>query len=59
MVEKIFFSQMYDSGLKSEWPKEEKGKDKKNETSVRRRKEKQTVEGNKKFKSGIRELSPL
>jgi len=33
---KIFFSQMYDTGLKSEWPEEEKGKDKKNEASVRK-----------------------
>jgi len=36
MVEKNFFSQMYDTGLKSEWPKEEKGKDKKNEANVRK-----------------------
>lgn len=33
---KIFFSQMCDTGLKSEWPNEEKGKDKKNEASVRK-----------------------
>jgi hypothetical protein len=30
----MFLSQMYDTGWKSEWPNEEKGKDKKNEASV-------------------------